>query len=214
MENLAQGGHEAVTAALREAELDALKEVANIGAGHAATALNQLIGRRVMIDVPEVEICTIERAATAIGNAESVVAAVLLQMLGDLTGRCLMLFDKNGALELVDTLLKREPGTTRMFADLEQSALKETANILTGAYMGGLSDLLGLMLIPSVPSLAVDMGAAVLSTAYLSFGTDRDRVIILDTRFHFEPDMTLTGHFVLLPDPPSLNVILRACRIV
>ena len=203
-----------VTTRLRETELDALREVANIGAGHAATALNQLVGRRTMIDVPKVEICPVEAAAAAIGNADSVVAAILMHVLGDLTGRCLVLFDKAAALELVDTLLKRDPGSTKMFAELEQSALKETANILTGAYLGGLSDFLGLMAIPSVPSLAVDMGAAVLSTAYLSFGTDRDRVIILDTCFHFEPDhATLAGHFVLLPDPASLNVILKACRL-
>lgn len=201
------------TPLLRESELDALKEVANIGAGHAATALNQLVGRRIMIDVPRVEVCPIEEAAAAVGHAEGVVAAVLMQVLGDLTGRCLVLLDKNGALELVDTLLKREPGTTKVFAELEQSAVKETANILTGAYLGGLCDFLGLMLIPSVPSLAVDMGAAVLSTAYLNFGQDRDQVIILDTHFHLEPDRTLSGHFVLLPDPPSLNVILKACRL-
>jgi len=199
---------------LREKELDALKEVANIGAGHAATALSQLTNRRIMIDVPKVQICTIEQAATAVGNG-GVVAAVLMQVLGDLTGRSLLLFEKSLALRLADMLLNRETGRTRVFAEFEQSALKETANILTGAYLNGLSDMLGLMLIPSVPSLAIDLSAAILSSAYLDFAYEQGDVIILDTRFRFEPgDDSMSGHFVLLPDPASLEVILKAARLL
>ncbi len=200
---------------LLETELDALKEVANIGAGHAATALSQLTDRRIMIDVPQVQVCAIEDAPSAVRDTDAVVAAILMHVLGDLTGRSLLLFSREGALALVDMLLKKEPGTTKIFSELEQSALKETANILTGAYLNALSDFLGVMLLPSVPSLAVDLCAAVLSTTYLNFGQDRDRVIILDTRFRFEPgDHSLSGHFVLLPDPSSLEVILKAIRLV
>jgi chemotaxis protein CheC len=202
------------TRELHERELDALKEVANVGAGHAATALSQLTNRRIMIDVPRVQICTIEVAASAVGDG-GVVAAVLMHVLGDLTGRSLLLFEKNLALKLADMLLSREPGSTKVFAELEQSALKETANILTGAYLNGLSDMLGLMLIPSVPSLAIDLSAAILSTAYLDFAHEQGHVIILDTRFRFEPgESSMSGHFVLLPDPASLEVILKAARLV
>lgn len=199
---------------LRDAELDALKEVANIGAGHAATALSQLTGRRIMIDVPSVAVCQIEDAPAAISESDDVVAAILMHVLGDLTGRSLLLFPREGALLLVDMLLNKEPGTTKIFSELEQSSIKETANIITGAYLNGLSDFLGVMLLPSVPSLAVDLCAAVLSTTYLNFGQDRDSVIILDTRFRFEPgDHSLSGHFVLLPDPSSLKVIRKAIRL-
>lgn len=195
-------------------EVDALKEVANIGAGHAATALSQLTGRRVMIDVPAVTLCPIEEAAAAIGDSETVVAAILMHVLGDLTGRSLLLFQREGALQLTDMLLNREAGETKIFGELEQSSLKETANILTGAHLKALSDFLGLMLIPSVPSLVVDLCAAILSTTYLNFGQDRDRVIILDTRFRFEPgERSMSGHLVLLPDPGSLRIIFEAIRL-
>lgn len=199
---------------LRETELDALREIANIGAGHAATALSQLTGRRIMIQVPNVEIRPIENAPAAITDANSVVVAVLMHVLGDLTGRSLLLFSREGALMLVDMLFNKEPGTTKIFSELEQSSLKETANIITGAYLNALSDFLGVMVLPSVPSLAVDLCEAILSTTYLNFGQDRDSVIILDTRFQFEPgDHFLSGHFVLLPDAPSLDVILKAIRL-
>jgi chemotaxis protein CheC len=200
---------------LRDLQLDALKEVANVGAGHAATALSQLTNRRIMIDVPDVQICSIEEAATGVLDGRGVVAAILMQVLGDLTGRCLMIFDKDCALHLADLLLHRKPGSTRVFGELEQSSLKETANILTGAYLNGLSDMLGLMLIPSVPSLAIDLCAAVLSTAYLNFGFERSYVIILDTRFRFDPgEASMAGHFVLLPDPSGLEVIMKAARLL
>lgn len=199
---------------LQDLQLDALREVANVGAGHAATALSQLTNRRIMIDVPQVQVCPIEEAASAVGTGGGVVAAVLMHVLGDLTGRSLLIFKKDCALQMTDMLLSRALGTTKVFAELEQSCLKETANILTGAYLAGLSDMLGLMLIPSVPSLAIDLCAAILSTTYLNFGHDRSYVIILDTRFRFEPgDPGMSGHFVLLPDPSSLNVILRAVRL-
>lgn len=198
---------------LQHLELDALKEVANVGAGHAATALSQLTNHRIMIDVPNVQVCAIEEAAGVV-NGNDVVAAILMHVLGDLTGRSLMLFEKDCALQLADILLSRDRGTTRMFGELEQSSLKETANILTGAYLNGLSDFLGLMLIPSVPSLAIDLCAAVLSTTYLNFGHERSVVIIMDTRFRFETaDSSMSGHFVLLPDATSLDVILEAVRL-
>lgn len=197
-----------------EKELDALKEMANIGAGHAATALSQLTNRRIMIGVPNVEIRSLEEAAASVGDG-GVVAAVLMRVLGDVTGRSLLLFEKSLALQLADMLLSREPGATKVFAEFEQSALKETANILTGAYLNALSDMLGLMLIPSVPSLAIDLSSAILSTAYLDFAYEREQVIILDTRFRFEPnDSSMSGHFVLLPDPGSLQAILKAARLV
>jgi chemotaxis protein CheC len=199
---------------LQDLELDALGEVANVGAGHAATALSQLTNRRIMINVPDVRVTPIEEAAAAVGPANGVVAAILMHVLGDLTGRSLLLFEKDCALRLADMLLNREPGETKVFGELEQSSIKETANILTGAYLNGLSDMLGLMLIPSVPSLAIDLCAAILSTTYLNFGHDRSYVIILDTRFQFEPgDSSMSGHFVLLPDPSSLSVILKAARV-
>lgn len=199
---------------LGQTEVDALKEMANIGAGHAATALSQLTNRRVMIDVPNVGIYPVERASAAVGDESQVVAAILIQVLGDLTGRSLMIFDKSCAMRLVDLLLGRESGGPHILGDIERSTLEETANILTGAYLNGLSGLLGLMLIPSVPRLAVDVCGEVLSTSYLNLGKEHQIVIVLDTRFRFDPgDRGMSGHFVLLPDTASLNVILKAARV-
>lgn len=198
---------------LKARQLDALKEVANIGGGHAATALSQMTNRRVMISVPRINIVRLEEVPELIGAPNEVVAAVLMHMLGDLTGRTLLLFPEKVSLRLCDMLLRRPSGGTTALGTLEQSALKEAGNILSGAYMNALSEFMQMLLLPSVPSLVVDMSAAVLTTTYLNFGHDRDFVFCVETEFRIDAEEALRGHFLLLPDMASLRAIFDAIRL-
>ena len=110
--------------------------------------------------------------------------------------------------------MRREPGATREFGVMEQSGLKEAGNILASAYLNALSDFMGMMLVPSVPSLVVDLSAAVLTSAYLNFGHARDFVFCVETAFRVENTAEpLVGHFLLLPDMPSLRAIFDAIRL-
>lgn len=199
---------------LKELQLDALREVANIGAGHAATALSQMTNRTIMISVPEVNVRALEEVADLVGAADQVIAAVLMHMMGDLTGRTLVLFPETSARNLCDILLRKPAGTTTDLGVMEQSGIKEAGNILASAYLNALSDFMGMMLVPSVPSLVVDLAAAVLTTAYLNFGHDRDFVFCVETAFRVEGESApLVGHFLLLPDMPSLRAIFDAIRL-
>jgi len=198
---------------LKALQLDALREVANIGAGHAATALSQMTNRTIMISVPEVNVRPLEEVADMLGRPDAVVAAVLMQMMGDLTGRTLVLFPERSAQRLCDILFRRADGATLQFGPMEQSGLKEVGNILVSAYMNALSDFMGMMLVPSVPSLVIDLSAAILTTAYLNFGHERDYVFCVDTSFRVEGTDPLRGHFLLLPDMPSLRAIFDAIRL-
>jgi chemotaxis protein CheC len=199
---------------LKALQLDALREVANIGAGHAATALSQMTNRTIMINVPEVNVLALEDASELLGRADETVAAVLMHMMGDLTGRTLVLFPEGSARNLCDILFRKPAGTTAEFGEMEQSGLKEAGNILASAYLNALSDFMGMMLVPSVPSLVIDLSAAVLTTAYLNFGHDRDYVLCVETSFRVEGSTeALRGHFLLLPDMPSLRAIFDAIRL-
>jgi chemotaxis protein CheC len=199
---------------LKPVQLDALREVANIGAGHAATALSQMTGQTIMISVPTINIAALEDVPPQIGEPEEPVAAVLMNMLGDLTGRTLLVFPKPTAIRLAELMLRRPAGTFKDLGELEQSAIKEAGNILSGAYMNALSEFMGLMLLPSPPSLAIDMSRAVLTTAYLQFGSDRDYVFCVESEFYMqEVGERLRGFFLLLPDNASLTAILRAVRL-
>ena len=195
-------------------QLDALREVANIGAGHAATALSQMTGGTIMISVPQINIAPLEEVPPQVSGPEEPVAGVLMHMLGDLTGRTLLVFPKPTAIRLSELMLRRPQGSSKDLGPLEQSAIKEAGNILSGAYMNALSDFMGLMLLPSPPSLAIDMTSAVLSTAYLQFGSDKDYVFCVESEFYMKDlDEHLRGFFLLLPDFQSLQAILRAVRM-
>ena len=195
-------------------ELDALREIANIGAGHAATALSTMTGDTIMISVPMLNVAPLDEAVGRIAAPEEPVAAVLMHMLGDLTGRTLLVFPQRVAIRLAELMLHRPSGSSKEMGLLEQSAIKEAGNILSGAYMNALSDFMGLMLLPSPPSLAIDMTSAVLTTAYLQFGTDRDFVFCVESEFQIkDSEEQLRGFFLLLPDVASLHAILRAIKM-
>jgi chemotaxis protein CheC len=199
---------------LKESQLDAMREVANIGAGHAATALSQMTNRTIMITVPRVKIRPLEDACDMLGAPDDVIASILMHMMGDLTGRAMVLFPEKAALTLCDFLFRREPGMTKSFGEMEQSGLKEAGNILASAYLNALSDFMGMMLVPSVPSLVIDLSGAVLTSAHLNFGLDRDYAFCVETSFRIEgsPD-PMGGHFLLLPDVVSLRSIFDAIRL-
>ena len=200
--------------ALKDVQLDALREVANIGAGHAATALSQMTGSTIMISVPTINISSLEDVPTVISEPEEPIAAVLMHMMGDLTGRTLLVFPRPTAMRLAELMLRRPAGSSSEMGPLEQSAIREAGNILSGAYMNALSDFMGLMLLPSPPSLEIDMSSAILTTAYLQFGTDRDHVFYVESQFFLqEQNEHLRGFFLLLPDLASLQAILRAVRL-
>lgn len=199
---------------LKEPQLDAIREVANIGAGHAATALSGMTNRTIMITVPRVYVRPLEDACDLVGAPDSVIAAVLMHMMGDLTGRAMVLFPLQAAHILCDFLFRRPMGATTELGEMEQSGLKEAGNILASAYLNALSDFMGMMLVPSVPSLVVDLSGAVLTTAHLNFGHDRDYAFCVETSFRIEgANEPLGGHFLLLPDLASLRSIFDAIRL-
>jgi chemotaxis protein CheC len=149
-----------------------------------------------------------------VGSPDDVVASVLMHMMGDLTGRAMVIFPEASARVLCDFLLRRPIGTTQSFGDMEQSGLKEAGNILASAYLNALSDFMGMMLVPSIPSLVIDLSGAVLTSAHLNFGHDRDIAFCVDTSFRVEgTSESMGGHFLLLPDMASLRSIFDAIRL-
>lgn len=195
-------------------QLDGLREVANIGAGHAATALSTMVNDRVMVSVPELKIVQLEDVPELIGPADEVVSAVMMKLLGDVTGRTVQIFPGRTAAALVGALTGRTGlSFPDDFGDTEQSALKEVSNILVGAYVNALSEFMGMMLIMSPPALAIDTAAAVLTTSYLNFGDDNDYVFCIDTRLILKDQEDFGTHFLLLPDDASLRAMLQSLRL-
>jgi chemotaxis protein CheC len=197
---------------LSASQLDALREVANIGAGHAATALSQMTGQRIMISVPRVNVAPLEEVPNQITEREEPVAAVLMRMMGDLAGITLLVFPKASALQMSGLMMRR---TCTELGMMEQSAIKEAGNILGSAYMNALAEFMGMILLPSPPSLAVDFSDAVLSSTYIEASPSGDAyVFCVESEFMLqEAGERVRGLFLLLPDRPSLDAILRSIRM-
>ncbi|MHB1297702.1 MAG: chemotaxis protein CheC [Gemmatimonadaceae bacterium] len=197
--------------ALTARQLDALREVANIGAGHAATALSQITDERIMISVPQLTITALDDIPNQVAGPEEPVAAVLMRMEGDLSGLTLLVLPKPIAMRVAGLMMRR-PVT--VLGAIEESALKEAGNILAAAYLNALADFMGMTLLPSPPSLAVDMSDAVLNSTYLEISQGSDYVFCVESEFQLQDrGERLRGFFLLLPDPASLQAILRATRV-
>jgi chemotaxis protein CheC len=197
---------------LKALQLDALREVANIGAGHAATALSQMTGQTIMISVPQINIAPLEDIPNQVGSDEEPVAAVLMKILGDLTGLALLVFPQQTGLRVAGLMMKKNNVTE--LDEIGQSALREAGNILSAAYLNALSEFMGMILLPSPPSLAIDLSDAVMSATFLEVAQGAEYVFCVETQFHLkELNETLRGFFLLLPDLGSLTAILRAIRV-
>lgn len=199
--------------ALSPARVDALKEVANIGAGHAATALSLMTGARIMIDVPTVNVAPLDELIPGIADSDSQIVSVLMEMHGSLTGHTLLALPLVTGRRLADLMLRRERRPGGMLDVLEESALKEAGNILGGAYMTALSEFLGMTLLPSPPRLTVGTTQMVMEE-HKRQAADAAAACCVETEFNFEEiGERFRGFFLLLPDAESFSLIFDAVRV-
>lgn len=193
-------------------QLDALKEIGNVGAGNSATALSQIINRKIDMTVPQVAIMPLGDVPDVVGGPDAMVAGVYLRVFGPAPGSILFLLPRESAFYLVDMLMGREQGYTKSLTSMDESALMEIGNILAGAYLNALSYFTNLTLLPSIPALAMDMAGAILSVILIQLGQMGDHALVIETEFTTEFD-GVKGHFFLIPDPGSLNTILAAIGV-
>jgi chemotaxis protein CheC len=194
---------------LTEHQLDALREISNIGMGHAATALSQLTGKTIHLEVPRVQITDTGSMPGFLGDVERPVIGISLRMLGNAQGHILMVFPRENAIRILEQLLPHKVTGGDTLSELELSALTEVGNILASAYLNALGEMLRITLIPSVPHLCVDSLGRLIDTTRAAFGEAGGITLMLDTEF-FSKDERVSGTFFLFPDTSSLKVILTA----
>lgn len=200
---------------LQAIQLDALREVASIGAGHATTALAQMTGRNVMISVPAIIVADHDNLPREIGDPQEYVAATWMQVLGDLTGRTAMVMNAAHAKGLCAFLLEQTRDSAETFDEMEQSTLKEVGNIIGAAYLNALSSFMEMMLLPSAPSLVIDTLANAFTKVHLLPEGRRQVILAAITEFLLmdEPRQKLNGQLLLLPDSASLQEIFRVLKL-
>ncbi len=196
---------------MQSVQFDVLKEIGNIGAGNATTALSKLLDTRIDMRVPKVNLAGFSEITGIIGDEEQVMVGILLSLEGDVNGMMMFLLDTKSAGRLVNSILKKENEPDKDiydFDELELSALNEIGNIITGAYLSALSDLTKLTIVSSVPSLQVDMAGAILSIPAIEFSKIGDKVLLIETQF--DEESNINGYFLLVPELESYDVILSS----
>lgn len=195
--------------AITELQLDALREVGNIGAGHAATALADLLGEEIDITVPNAGLRRTEEIAASPDAAEVVVVGILFVVEGSAGGMIVYVFSEDDARFLSDRLMGLEPGTTQQIDEMERSMLGEIGNILSGSFVTALADFTSLEFSLSPPNVAVDTLATILSEVTVTAEALGELSLELDTRF-VQQSGQLEGRFYYLMDRSSLSAILTA----
>ena len=192
--------------------MDVLKEIGNIGAGNAMTALSQMLQCKVDMQVPQVRLLEFQEVGSLMGGEEQLMVGVYLAVEGDITGSIMFLVRTDSAKHLVNKLMMGMASEGDELNEIEISAMKEISNIITGAYLNSLSMLTNLKIYPSPPALALDMAGAILSVPAIEFGSIGDKILLIPSQFY--DDVEIDGYFILIPDLESYEKILSTLGMV
>jgi chemotaxis protein CheC len=210
-------------APLTPRQIDALREIANIGAGHAASALSRLTGRTIRLLVPHVRSLPLREVPAVLGGAETPVTSVHIALAGSDRGNLAVVLTPDATRRLLCELLPLRPSPTprphspslggdEVFNEAEASALLETASILCGAYASSVAQLTRRPLVTSLPGLAADMAGAVAEQLVIDFSEVSDSAVVLDAELVGDED-GFSGRILFLPHPAHLDALLRSLDI-
>ncbi|HSV42018.1 MAG TPA: chemotaxis protein CheC [Methanomassiliicoccales archaeon] len=191
-----------------EMQLDALKELGNIGASHASSALTTLIKRNVMIDVPDCSVCRVEKLPEAFGMKDEMVVAAYFDTTGSKKGHIIVLLPIEMAMMLGDMVMGNVHMKGREFSDDDREMSAEIGNILVSAYLSAISDFAGVMLLPSPPSMAVDMVSAILQYPAQLAAEVYDYIVIIKTEFKYDGE-SFPGSMLYIPDQDTQTLLMQ-----
>lgn len=189
---------------------DILRELGNIGAGNATTALSVMMNSRIDMSVPKVALLDFKNITELVGSEETILVGILFMLEGDINGMMMFLLNCSSARKLINVLMGTN-STSYDFSEMELSAINEVGNIISGAYISSLATLTNMSILTSVPSLNIDMAGALLSVPAIEFGKIGDKVLMIQTNFG-ENDY-VNGYFLLIPDMDSYDKILTSLGI-
>lgn len=193
---------------LGELALDVVKEVGSIGTGNAATAVSSLLQSDVKISLPDVKILGFNETVNVLGSPEEPVAAVLVQMSGDINGIMLFLMRIDFIHAVIETMLGKNVAGYSDLDEMDMSALTEVGNIIISSYVNALSSLSGMEIDLSVPAASVNMLGGILSVPMIELGLETDKIMINLGKFILE-EKHLDSSLLMLPDIPSLNNLIK-----
>jgi chemotaxis protein CheC len=197
---------------LNDLQIDVLREIGNIGAGNAATALATMLDEKVDISVPKVRITDFDTAVNALGGAETLTVGVLVNFMGEATGMIMFLLQMEDAQNILQILVGGDTEENGELDDLKLSAIKEIGNILGSSYINSISTLTGLSIQISVPYVAIDMAGALMSVPVIEFGSVGDKVMFIEECFIGE-DNQLNSNVIMFAEMDTIKTIMERLGI-
>lgn len=189
-----------------EIKTDALLEVVNVGTGQAATALSQLLGQKVLINVPDMQMVSLSDVPGHLGGPERPIVGIYFTINGDLGGRILLLFAQESGHRLASMLTGEGNGSTMTLDEISRSSIMEMGNIIANSYLNGMAGLLDMSLLPSIPFYAEDMLGAVVDYLLIEIAEVADYALIINTQMSIE-SIDLAGSFLVFPDEVFMKKI-------
>lgn len=202
--------NEKQTLSITPFELDQLKEVVNIGASHASTALSQMVDKRVSISVPEVMIDKVENVAKLIGKEKEIITGILLRILGEAPGYLMFIFphDKSTS-DFISLITKKHNTPEKTLNEFDISVLKEVGNILAGSALSAFSKFLDLSMIHSVSEAVTDMLGSVINTLMAEIGQTGSDVLLFKISFGVSSE-SINTEFYFMIDPKASQKVLES----
>ena len=191
---------------------DVLKEIANIGAGNATTALSKMLSAKVDMKVPRIQFMEFKELAEGIGGAENIVVGILLTLDTGIEGMMMFVLESDSAEQIVNLLMGKS-GKLEEFSEMDLSALQEIGNIIAGSYLSAISAFTNMTITASVPYLSIDMAGAILSVPAIEFSKISDKALLIETEFG-DKDTIINGYFILIPTLDAFATIFSALGLV
>lgn len=189
-------------------KIDILKEIGSIGGGNAATALSSMLNAKVNMTLPQVNILEFNEAMGALGDPEDIVAAILVEMSGEIQGIMLFILTKDFSDEVLNRMIGKTEPNFLALDEIDTSVLTEIGNIVISSYITALSTLTNVDIELSVPQLAVNMLGGILSLPMAMMGQHSDRIMMITGEFKID-GKELNSDMLLLPDVESLDVLMK-----
>lgn len=193
---------------MNELEMDILKEIGSIGGGNAATAMSSMLNAKVNMSLPIVVILGFNEALDYLGDPEELVAAIFVEMSGELSGIMLLILTKEFSDEVLFRMLGKVDSDFLELEEIDSSVLMETGNIVISSYITAMASLTNVNVELSVPQLAINMVGGIMSAPMSLMGQHSDRIMMITGQFTID-GKALDSEMLLLPDVESLNVLMK-----
>jgi chemotaxis protein CheC len=192
---------------LSTVQADAIQELGNIGAAHAATTLSQMVGSTVQMSVPGIKAVDIANLGNYMGEESA--AMVVFELQGDIPhgGFIIFYITRESAIRLTNTML----GLTDMnrpLNEMDESALLEVGNIMVSAFLDATAELLGFVMLPSPPAMTIDMAHAAMSSLIAGLGEEIDEVLLFSTELTCE-EHKIDSDIIMMPETKTLARIVE-----